>query len=46
MILSKFDIQYVEKKAIKGQVISDQLEEAPMEILLPLNIDFLDESKF
>ena len=44
MILSEFDIQYVEKKAIKGQVISDQLVEAPVQSLLPLNIDFPNES--
>ena len=25
MVLSEFDIQYVERKAIKGQVIADQL---------------------
>ena len=30
MILRKFDIQYVEQKAIKGQEIADQLVEAPM----------------
>ena len=30
MILSKFDIQYVERKAIKGQEIIDQLAKFPM----------------
>ena len=44
MILSEFDIQYVERKAIKGKEIADQLVEAPMQSLLLLNIDFLDES--
>ena len=44
MVLSEFDIQYVERKAIKGQVIADQLAEAPMQSSLPLNIDFPDES--
>ena len=28
MILSEFDIEYVDRKAIKGQVIADQLAEA------------------
>ena len=44
MILSEFDIQYIEWKVIQGKVIVDQLVEAPMQSLLPLNIDFLDES--
>ena len=44
MILSKFDIQYVECKAIKGQVIADQLVDTPMQRSLPLNIDFPDKS--
>ena len=44
MILSEFDIQYVELKSIKGHVIADQLEDTPMQSSLPLNIDFLDES--
>ena len=30
MILSEFDIAYVERKAIKGQAIADQLAEAPI----------------
>jgi len=30
MILSEFDIQYVDRKAIKGQVIVDQLAAAPI----------------
>ena len=44
MILSKFDIQYVECKAIKGKLISNELVDAPMQSSLPLNIDFTDES--
>ena len=44
MVLSEFDIQYVELKAIKGQVIIDQLADAPMQSSLPLNIYFPDES--
>ena len=30
MILSEFDIHYVDRKAIKGQVIADQLADAPL----------------
>lgn len=30
MILSEFDIEYIYKKAIKGQIIADQLVEAPL----------------
>jgi hypothetical protein len=30
MLLSEFDIEYVERKAIKGQVITDQLAKAPL----------------
>ena len=44
MILSEFDIEYVECKAIKGQVIADQLAEAPITNHQPLYIDFIDES--
>ena len=44
MVLSEFDIQYVEHKAIKGQAIADQLADAPMYSSFPLNIDFPDES--
>lgn len=44
MIFNEFDIQYVERKAIKGQKIADQLVDAPMQSLIPMNIDFLDES--
>ena len=44
MVLSDFDIQYVDCKAIKGKVITDQLANAPIQSSLPLNIDFPDES--
>lgn len=30
MILLEYDIEYVEQKAIKGQVIADQFAEAPI----------------
>ena len=44
MILSEFYITYDERNDIKGKEIFDQLVEAPMKILLFLNIDFHDES--
>ena len=44
MILSEFDIKYVKCKAIKGNVILDQLVDAPITNHQPLHIDFLDES--
>ena len=44
MILSKFEIQYVEQKAIKAQTIVDELADAPMPSLVLMNIDFPDES--
>lgn len=44
MLLSEFDIEYVERKAIKGQVIAYQLEEAPLFDDTPLQMEFLDSS--
>ena len=44
MVLSEVDIQYAERKAIKGQEIADQLADAPMQSQLLMNIDFPDES--
>ena len=44
MILSEFDIEYVERKAIKGKSIAYQLAEAPITDHQPRYIDFLDES--
>ena len=44
MILSEFDINHVEIKAIKGQSIVEQLVETTIQSLLPLNIEFPDES--
>ena len=44
MILNEFDIQYVERKAIKGQAIADQLANVPIQSLMPMSIDFPDES--
>ena len=46
MILSEFDIEYVDRKAIKGQVIADQLAEAPIQDDHPMLIDFPDEAIF
>ena len=42
MILSEFDIEYVDRKAIKGQVIADQLANSPLEDLNPILVDFPD----
>ena len=41
MILSKFDIQYVEHKAIKGKDIIDLLVEFPMLDNHPMMITYL-----
>ena len=46
MILSESDIQYVDKKAIKWQVIAYQLVEALMMDDHPMLIKFLDEAIF
>ena len=40
MILSEFDIEHVNRKAIKGHAIVDQLENAPIEISNPILADF------
>ena len=42
MILSKFYIQYVEQKSIKGQAIANQLAKFPIIDDAILHIDFLD----
>ncbi|GLJ18026.1 hypothetical protein SUGI_0318100 [Cryptomeria japonica] len=44
MILSEFNIEYVDRKAIKGQALADQLADAPMIDDVPLSSKFLDES--
>eukprot|EP01018_Ginkgo_biloba_P039290 Gb_22195 [translate_table: standard] len=44
MLLNEFDIEYVNQKAIKGQVLVDHLAEAPLSKNRPLSIGFLDES--
>ena len=43
MLLSEFDIQYIDRKAIKGQAIADHLEDAPLVAEHPLIIEFPDE---
>lgn len=44
MILSEFNIEYVDRKSIKGQAIANQLADAPMIDDAPLASEFLDES--
>lgn len=46
MILSEFDIEYVDKEVTKGQIIADQLAKAPLQDSHPMVVDFLDESVF
>ena len=43
MLLSEFDIQYVDRKAIKGQAIADHLADAPLIDAYPLVMEFPDE---
>ena len=43
MLLSEFDIQYVNRKEIKGQEIVDCLANAPLVIAYPLFMESLDE---
>lgn len=42
MILSEFDIHYTERRPIKGQVIADQLAEAPLLDKQPMEVEFPD----
>lgn len=46
MMLSEFDIDYVDQKAINRQVIADQLANATMTDNSPLVSEFLDKSIF
>lgn len=46
MILSEFDIEYVERKSIKGQAIVDQLVDSPVTDDHPLVTQLPDESIF
>ncbi|XP_050909963.1 uncharacterized protein LOC127123832 [Lathyrus oleraceus] len=43
MMLTKYDIQYVTQKSIKGSVMSDYLAHLPAEGYQPLRFDFPDE---
>ena len=43
MILLEFDIEYIERKAIKGQAIVDQFTKSPLQDDAPIQVDFLDE---
>ena len=43
MILSKFDIEYIERKAIKQKFIIDQLADFPLQDDAPIQVDFPDE---
>lgn len=44
MLLSEFDIEYVIRKTITGQIVVDHLANAPLQGDHPLVIDFFDES--
>ena len=43
MLLSEFDIQYVERKTIRGKAIEDHLVDAPLVVDHPLVMEFPDE---
>jgi hypothetical protein len=43
MLLSKYDIQYVTQKAIKGSVLAEYLAHQPVEDYQSLKFDFPDE---
>ena len=43
MLLSEFDIQYIDRKAIKCQAITDHLVDEPLVVDHPLTMEFLDE---
>lgn len=44
MLLTEFDIIYVTQKAVKGQVIADQLADNPLPDYEPMQTDFPDEA--
>lgn len=46
MILSEFDIEYMDRKEMKGYIIVDYLAKAPLQDNHPLLKDFPDESIF
>ena len=43
MLLSKYDIQYVTQKAIKGSALADYLAHQPVEDYQPMQPEFPDE---
>ena len=43
MLLTKFDIQYVSQKSIKGSVVADHLASLPIIESRLVDDDFLDE---
>lgn len=44
MVLSEFDIMYVDRKTIKGKELDDQLAEAPLPDTRPIVVDFLEST--
>ena len=42
MVLSEFDIEYIERKVIKGQAIVDQLVDFPIQDGMPIQVEFPD----
>jgi ribonuclease HI len=46
MILSEFDIHYIDRRAIKGQAIADQLADAPLQAVNSMQIEFPDADIF
>jgi hypothetical protein len=46
MILSEFDIHYIDRRAIKRQVIADQLANAPLQTDNSMEIEFPDADIF
>lgn len=46
MLLNEFDIEYMERKVIKGKVITDQLAYAPTQAFTPLVFEFPNEVIF
>lgn len=46
MILSEFNIEYVDRKAMKDKIITNQLAKTPIQDNNPLLVDFHDEFIF
>ena len=43
VLLTKFDIQYVTYKSVKGSVVADHLASLPISNDQPIDVDFPDE---